>query len=157
MDSVVYEAIPNPATHNSIQGNGNIINSSPVPVAAATDPPPYSLLAMSSPPPSSAAAGHQTTPPNSQLTQDENYSQIESDVYSEPFSPAKENTAARGRDGFQLSRNESYGSLPSAPQPHYATPTSTLRYIPETHTNFDTDDYEPMMSPTGTVTYDSSR
>ena len=111
---------------------------------------------MSSPPPSSAAARHQPVPPKP--THDDNYSKIESDVYSEPFSPPKEGTSNRERDvsGFHLSKNESYGSLPSAPQPHYATPTSTLRYIPESNVAaiFDVDEYEPMMLQPHTATHD---
>ena len=162
-ESAVYEDIPNSATPNAIKGNGNYVNSSPGAVAAAVDdlPPSYSaLLAMSPPSLSSAAvAGPQTVPPNSLNSHDQNYSQIESDIYTVPFTPPNESTGRVNRNGFQLSRNESYGSLPNAPPPHYATPTSTLQYIPEMHGNIqrhaDSDEYEPMMLLPNTVTTDS--
>ena len=62
--------------------------------------------------------------------------------YTVPFTPTQQRDpprpASRTRkpESIQLSRNESYGSLPGipSPSPHYATPTSTLRLslIPET-------------------------
>ena len=151
---MIYEAIPSSTvTHNTIQGNGNTINSSPSPATTGAEPPPYSSLGLASPPPPSSGVGCPRVPTSLPLAigQDENYSKVE---YTAPFTPTQERAGSR-KDGFQLSRNESYGSLPTAPPPHYATPTSTLRYIPEfetqanplTHTGIaatDSDEYEPV-------------
>jgi hypothetical protein len=168
-DSVIYEAIPSSTvTHNTIQGNGNtintIINTSPIasPAMAAVgagEPPPYSSLSVASPPPPSSpsgAGGYPHVPaslPPSLMDQEseENYSKVE---YTVPFAPTQ--GSRRKPDGIQLSRNESYGSLPLVTPPYYATPTSTLRLIPETQANAQiqhtdtvamdtTDEYEPMM------------
>ena len=171
-DSVIYEAIPSSTvTHNAIQGNGNtIINTSPISsptmVAIGAEPPPYSSLDVASPPrlPSSSGAGlrypHVPSSPQSLADQEseENYSKVE---YTVPFTPAAQESRRRP-DNIQLSRNESYGSLPPVTQPHYATPTSALRLIPETQANAQaqhtdtvamdtTDEYEPMMPIPGTA------
>lgn len=160
-DSAIYEAIPSSTAHHTVKGNG-VVNGSPAgPLASSTDPPPYSLLAMASPPPSAAVRGpSQPVAISSSLMSDlidnQNYGKFESDVYTVPFSPMKEITAGRGKEQFQLSRNESYGSLPTTPLPHYATPTSTLRYIPEMEANAqpqaNSDDYEPMILLPGAMT-----
>lgn len=109
------------------------------------DPPPYSLLAMASPPPSAAPL---EVDQHVQTLDNQTCRKVESDVYTEPFSPTKK-TVGSGQNRFQLFRNESYGSLPTPPSPHYATPTSTLQFIPEmqatTRPQADTDDYEPIM------------
>ena len=88
-------------------------------------------------------------------TDDETYSTVGEDVYSEPVSPVKGNVAAavtgENNTPFQLSRNESYGSLlPNLQRPHYATPTSHLRYIPEagasnSQSQEEEDEYEPII------------
>lgn len=154
-------------THNTIKGNGNstlstTINTSPMasPMAVGAEPPPYSSLGVVSPPPSSSGAGGSyphNIPSSLPITdQEENYSKVE---YTVPFTPTPQERAGGQRrpDGIELLRNESYGSLPPLPAPHYATPTSTLRLIPETHANLqnliqntdtvamETDEYEPMM------------
>ena len=170
-DSVIYEAIPSSVTHNTIQGNGNsmntIINTSPMAspaMAVGAEPPPYSSLGVASPtmlpPPSGGGYPHISAAslPITDQESEENYSKVE---YTVPFTPTQERAGSRRKpDGIQLSRNESYGSLPIAPPPHYATPTSTLRLIPETQVNsqiqntdsaaMDTDEYEPMMPLPGT-------
>lgn len=168
-DSAIYEAIPSSVAHNTIQGNGNSMNriintSSPMasPMAVGAEPPPYSSLGVASPLPLSSGGGHPHIPaaslPITDQESEENYSKVE---YSVPFTPTQERAGSQRKpDGIQLSRNESYGSLPTAPPPHYATPTSTLRLIPETQANtqiqntdtaaMDTDEYEPMMPIPGT-------
>ena len=118
-------------------------------VAPTQDPPPYSLLTMaSSPPLQSPTQQFKAAAP----TDDETYSTVGEDVYSEPVSPVKGNVAAaatsENNTPFQLSRNESYGSLPpNIQRPHYATPTSTLRYIPEVgaQSQEEEDEYEPII------------
>ena len=142
-DSVIYEAIPNPVTHNTIHGNGSTINSSPSPVPVGPAPP--------RPPSSSLAMGSSNASPSLTM-HDPNYSKIGSETYSVPHSPVV--VTSRRSDGFHVSRNESYGSLPSPPLPHYATPTSTLQHLPEVHANIpthlDTDAYEPVKLLPGT-------
>ena len=115
-------------------------------VAPTQDPPPYSLLTMASPPPQSP-----TQHLKAAAQSDETYSTVGEDVYSEPASPVKGNVAAATGGSsvpFLISRNESYGSLPNPQLPHYATPTSTLRYIPEVSANSQSqeeDEYEPII------------
>ena len=140
-----------------------VINASPMasPMAIGAEPPPYSSLGVVSPPPSSSGTGYPHVPSSLPIHQEveENYSKVE---YTVPFTPTRERVGSQRKpDGIQLLRNESYGSLPTAPQPHYATPTSTLRLIPETQANaqshntntvaMDTDEYEPMMPIPGTA------
>ena len=140
-----------------------VINTSPMasPMAVGgAEPPPYSSLDVASPPPPSSGGGggYPHVPlaslPITDQESEENYSKVE---YTVPFTPTQGRAADRQRS-IQLSRNESYGSLPTVPPPHYATPTSTLQLIPETHANarihtaaMDTDEYEPMMPIPGTA------
>ena len=144
-------------------------------MATGVEPPPYSSLGMASPPLSSGSEYRNV--PRTSLNMD---SQEELDYgkvdYTVPFTPTQHRDpprpASRSRkpENIQLSRNESYGSLPGipSPSPHYATPTSTLRLslIPETHTTTagvhtaaskeaaaaDMEEYEHMMPVPGRAT-----
>ncbi len=131
------------------------------PMVVGAEPPPYSSLGMASPLPPSSGTGYPHIPTSLPINQEleENYSKVE---YTVPFTPTQERAGSQRKpDGIQLSRNESYGSLPTVPLPHYATPTSTLQLIPETQANaqihntdtaaIDTDEYEPMMPIPGTA------
>ena len=158
-DSVVYEAIPSSGTNNAaIYGTQlDIVSPGHVGVGMAAaqepDPPPYSLLTVELDSP-------METTPQHHVPDAQNYSTVDSDIYAEPDSPTEGSTTAtmRREGDFQLSRNESYGSLPSVQTPRYATPTSSLRYIPELCANGRAEggeeEYEPIaVLPHGRATW----